>query len=109
MQQLTPDAISMLLTCPEGTEVMIMVEDDILPLQSPYWLIACEAPDHNVYDFTLTQWGVKEFACWLNKFPLEDAECQVFVSSIDGDECYPFVGFTVSLETVIPQVIFYTE
>jgi hypothetical protein len=109
MQQFTPETISTLFDLPEETAIKIMVEDEIFSLQSPYWLIACEAPDSHVYLFTLIQWGVKEFACWLSKYPQEDKDCQVFVSSIDRDKGYQLVGFTVSLGTTPPQVIFYTE
>lgn len=109
MKQLTPEAISTLFDLPDDTAVKIMVEDKILPLQSPYWMIACEAPDSHVYDFTLIQWDIKEFACWLRIYPHEDKDCQAFVSSIDGEECYPLVGFIVSHESTPPQVIFHTE
>lgn len=118
MQQMTSESITTLRSMPKDTVVLIMVEDELLDLQSPYWELACEAPDHHVYefkharwvfDYKLAQWTLHDLAQWLGGFHLEDDECWAYAMASNGEEGYPLVGFTVSDETDPPQVIFYVE
>jgi hypothetical protein len=109
MKRFTVESIAMLMDCSNDTEAVIMLEDEFLLLQIPNWLLACEAPDCHVYPFPEINWNIKDLATWLRKYPLEDNDCELLVSTVDGSENYTIVGFTISSETNPPQVIFYTE